>query len=266
MTLDEGFAVSLTGSAGGDLEIVAEFSNPGELVVEGKGAVAIAPGSAVEAASAPGGLEAEVVTGSATLTAPDGTSKEVPFKGGAQVFVFANSQAEAAGDAPVSLSVEEGRIEVFNADHGVSFGLDEGFGVTLASTAGGDIQIVTDPDNPGALTISQGGETASVEAGSTVETSSSRQRLDATAVSGSGGGDTGGDSRGGDDDAGGEDFFNQTLPPMACGECGISDGFGGCIDVNSLCPDESCLIGRTCSNGQCVGGRIPASGEVPGCP
>ncbi len=267
MTLDEGFGVSLAGGAGGELEIVTPPSNPGALVVEGKGSVAIDPGSKIETTSAPAGLEAEIVSGSATVTPP-------PDSGG-EVYIFGNSDAESKGDAPVTVAVEEGRIDLFNRDHGMTLGLDEGFGVTLANAPGGGLQIITDPDNPGALTVSQGGGSASVASGSTVQTSSSRQRLDVTVVSGSatvsgpgattsggGGGSLPEDDGGGDDD----DFFNQSLPPMACGECGVSDGFGGCIDVNSLCPDEACLIGRTCSSGQCVGGRAPASGEDPNCP
>ncbi len=66
---------------------------------------------------------------------------------------------------------------------------------------------------------------------------------------------------------GGGDLFDpDILPGLACGECGIDDGAGGCIDVNSLCPSEGCLVDRICSGGQCVGGRRPASGENPNCP
>ncbi|MCP3962140.1 MAG: FecR domain-containing protein [bacterium] len=383
MTLDEGFGVSLTGNEDGSLEIAADPGNPGDLVVAGDGSVTIAPGGTVEATGGPDGLDVEVTEGSAVVTTPDGQIQEVVPDGepadapppaetgeGGQVFTFGNPDYDPPSTTPVTFGVEEGQIEIFNEDHGISLTLDAGFGVTLADTPTGDLQIVADPDNPGDLTITQGGQSVTVASGSTVETDSGRQRLDVDVVSGTatvsgpsgevvvldegdsttgdddggegtdpgdgtgdggegegdddtggddtggddtggddtgdgstptgGGGDDGGDTGGGDtggggtgggggddggedgddtgggdpgdgdpppgDDDDGDDFFDDDIPELACGECGIPDGFGGCIDVNSLCPDENCLVGRTCSNGQCVGGTAPASGEDPNCP
>lgn len=51
----------------------------------------------------------------------------------------------------------------------------------------------------------------------------------------------------------------------SCGECSVPDGTGGCIDVDSLCPDEACVRDRRCASGMCIGGRQILGDEDPNC-